>query len=224
MIITLDGPSASGKTTVAELVAADLGYHCLKTGEMYRAVGLEAHRQRLPLDRVDAVIQIAESINLSFDWTRARPTLLIDGYAPLGLLDLPEITEAAKLVSEIPQVRLALVKRQQQIGRDWPNLVAEGRDQGSFVFPDAPHKFYLTATDDCRAKRRQEKWLVDGIVQDLEEVRRTIAARDAHDRQTLERMGLEVIPAGAMVIDSTQIPSAREVADLIVSSVKAKRI
>ena len=164
MIITIDGPSASGKTSVAELVARELGYHCLKTGEMYRAVGLEAARQRVPLSNEAAIIQIAETINLSFDWGHSKPTLLIDGYAPLGLLDLPEITEAAKRVSELPRVRLALVSRQQQIGRDWPNLVAEGRDQGSFVFPDAPFKFYLTANDDIRAHRRQAKWLQDGII------------------------------------------------------------
>lgn len=221
MIITIDGPSASGKTSVAEMVARELGYHCLKTGEMYRAVGLEAARHRVPFANLEGIIQIAETINLSFDWAHSKPTLLIDGYAPLGLLDLPEITEAAKLVSEQPRVRLALVKRQQQIGRDWPNLVAEGRDQGSFVFPDAPFKFYLTAKDEVRARRRQAMWLADGIVQDVDEVLATIASRDAHDRQTLERMNLPVVPTGAEVIDSTNISTAEEVARFIIEKVKA---
>lgn len=220
MIITIDGPAASGKTSVAYGVARALGWQCLNTGMMYRAVALEALRTKTSPDDAAAVIQLAQAVKLEFDWDAESPELTLNGYKPLALLDLSDVSDAAKRVSSVQGVREALVEQQRRIALEKGNVVAEGRDQGSIVFRDAPFKFYLTADTRVRAERRQRQLFSRGIITDVELLEQELIRRDEQDRHTLASLGVEMTPDGATVIDSTGMTGEKEAIDLIVTTVR----
>ncbi|HTW94759.1 MAG TPA: (d)CMP kinase, partial [Tepidisphaeraceae bacterium] len=154
MIITIDGPAGTGKSSVAHEVAQRLGFDFLDTGAMYRAVALAALRTQTPINNESAIAALARRTNLDFDWSDHPPRLLLDGQ-PVGPdLRGHQTTEASSVIAANPGVREELVGRQRQFGFDRPNLVTEGRDQGTVVFPGAQLKFYLDATPQERARRR----------------------------------------------------------------------
>src|SRR6476646_10121592 len=137
MIITIDGPAGTGKSTVARVVAEQLGFDFLDTGAMYRAVGLEALRRNANLEDSRELAFIAKHCRVTFDFSQSPPTILLNS-EPVGhLLRGSDATRAASYVAAIPAVRAQLVEEQQTIGRTRQNLVTEGRDQGTVVFPDA---------------------------------------------------------------------------------------
>ena len=140
MIITIDGPAGTGKSSVAHAVAERLGYDFLDTGAMYRAIGLEALRRRADLADGRELAYLAKHARVEFDWSKHPPGVLLNG-EPVGhLLRGGEATKAASHVAVVPAIREVLVAEQQRIGRQRPNLVTEGRDQGTVVFPDAELK------------------------------------------------------------------------------------
>lgn len=203
-IITLDGPAGAGKSTVARLVAARLGFRFLDTGAMYRAVALKAAREGLA-DPADVARMIRRT---ALDVDESRVT--VDGEDVTAALRGPEVTASVRPIADSPECRRELVRLQREVGRAG-GLVTEGRDQGSVVFPDAEHKFYLDASLEVRARRRQAD---DGGP--LEAVRWSIERRDAEDRA--RPVGGLVRPEGAAVIDTSNL-TLREVVDRILAAI-----
>ena len=167
MIITIDGPAGTGKSSVAQAVARRLSFDFLDTGAMYRAVGLAAVRRGAGLQDPRDLAFVAKHARVEFDWSKAPPGVLLNG-EPVGhLLRGSEATTAASHVATVPSIREQLVRQQRQIGLERPNLVTEGRDQGTVVFPDATLKFYLDATPAERARRRAAQLRARGEIVDL---------------------------------------------------------
>ena len=219
MIITIDGPAGTGKSTVAQAVAERLGFDFLDTGAMYRAVGLAALRHNADLNNARELAFIAEHCRIEFDY-RTRPPGVLLNDQPVGhLLRGKDATAAASYVSVVPAIREMLVRQQQEIGQRWPNLVTEGRDQGTVVFPDAALKFFLDATPHERAKRRMAQLRSRGEIVDFQEILTGIIARDERDRN--RPIGALRPAADADVIDTTAL-TLEQVIDLIVARAQAK--
>jgi cytidylate kinase len=220
MIVTLDGPAGTGKSTVARRVAEAVGYDFLDTGAMYRAIGLEALRRECDLDDARELAWVAGLCRLDFDWQQQPPALMLNGEDVTGRLRGAEPTRAASFVAAVAAVREKLVAEQQRIGREHPQLVTEGRDQGSVVFPSAELKFFLDADPAERAQRRADQLRARGEVVDVDAIRRDMEERDHRDRN---REVAPLKPAeGAEVIDTTSL-TLDEVTDLIVNKVRARR-
>jgi cytidylate kinase len=203
MVITIDGPAGTGKSTVAQTVAKQLGFDFLDTGAMYRAIGLAALRRHTDLEDVRELAFVARHSRIEFDWSRHPPTVMLNGELVGHLLRGGDATRAASYVAIIPAIREQLVEQQRQIGRERANLVTEGRDQGSVVFPDAEFKFYLDATPAERARRRVAQLRSRGEIVDAALVLEDIVARDRRDAS--RRVGPLAVPKDARVIDSTEL-------------------
>ena len=214
MIITIDGPAGTGKSTVARAVADRLGYDFLDTGAMYRAVGLEAVRRQANLEDARELSYIAKHVRIEFDWSQHPPGVLLNDEPVAHLLRGGEATRAASYVAAVPAVRELLVRQQRQIGASRTDLVTEGRDQGSVVFPDAGLKFFLDASPAERARRRVAQLRHRGEIVDYGEVLKQIVARDTRDSS--RSVGPLVVPKDAEVIDTTKL-TEDEVVDRIVS-------
>jgi CMP/dCMP kinase len=220
MIITIDGPAGTGKSTVAHSVAQDLGFDFLDTGAMYRAIGLAALRRRTDMEDAREVTYVARLAKITFDFSTQPPGVSLNG-EPVGhLLRGGEATRAASFVAIVPAVRELLVRQQQEIGASRPNLVTEGRDQGTVVFPHADLKFYLDATPIERARRRANQLRARGEVVDIAQLQKQIMDRDTRDAK--RAVGPLVIPKDAEVIDTTSL-SLPEVVDRIVSRARQRR-
>ncbi|MCC6238946.1 MAG: (d)CMP kinase [Phycisphaerales bacterium] len=218
MIITIDGPAGTGKSTVAQRVARELGFDFLDTGAMYRSVGLEALRQNIDLEDASQLERLTRDCHIEFNWSTQPPQILLNAQPVESLLRSPEVTRAASYIATVPAVRQLLVQQQQRIGHQRPNLVSEGRDQGSVVFPDAQRKFYLDATPHERAQRRVNQLRQQGKTADVDEVLRQILDRDERDRN--RRAGPLVAAPGSTIIDTTHL-SLQEVVQEITRMVRA---
>jgi len=220
MVITIDGPAGTGKSTVSREVANRLGFDFLDTGAMYRAVGLAVLRRGVDFHNVREMEFVAKHCRVDFDWGRKPPGVLLND-EPVGhLLRGKEATDAAKYVAQVPAIRHKLVEEQRKIGREHGNLVTEGRDQGSVVFPDARFKFFLTASPEERARRRARELRARGEIVDEREILEQIVERDEKDQS--RSVGPLAIPPGAVVIDTTQL-SMDEVVNRIVEAVRGAR-
>jgi cytidylate kinase len=217
MVITIDGPAGTGKSTVAQIVATRLGFDFLDTGAMYRAIGLAALRREAKMDDPRELAFIAKHARIEFDWSRKPPGVLLNG-EPVGhMLRGIEATRAASFIAVVPAIREMMVEQQRQIGRERGNIVTEGRDQGSVVFPDAKFKFYLDATPAERARRRVAQLRSRGEIVDYHEILREIEARDQRDKG--RAVGPLAVPADARVIDTTNM-SQEQVIDAIIAQVQ----
>ncbi len=213
--IAIDGPVASGKTTVGRIVAKKLGFRFLDTGWMYRAVahaGLSAH---LNLHDQKEMSGLAERLTMRLLQTESGERLLIDGRDVTDLLFEPQVDQGASTVAAIPGVRRALVYQQRVIAEDGP-IVMTGRDIGTVVLPDAPLKIYLDASAETRAVRRFEERKDTPHSPTYEEVLDSLIARDRMDS---ERSDSPLKPAdGAVTIDTDSLDAcetARRIIDLI---------
>jgi CMP/dCMP kinase len=214
MIITIDGPAGTGKSSVALAVAEGLGFDFLDTGAMYRAIGVAALRKQINLEDSRELAFVARHTRIEYDWSKHPPGVLMNGEPVAHLLRGAEATRAASYVAGVPAIRQVLVKQQQQIGRSRPNLVTEGRDQGTVVFPDAELKFYLDATPAERARRRVQQLRARGEIVDYQEILNQIESRDQRDKS--RRVGPLAVAADAKVVDTTRM-SQSDVIDLMVS-------
>jgi cytidylate kinase len=198
MIVTIDGPAGAGKSSTARLLARRLGFEFLDTGAMYRAVTLAGLRARLDLTDQDALAHLMDTLTITLPTGR----VLLGDEDVSDAIRTAEVTAASGAVASSPVVRRRLVESQRTIaaGR---NMVCEGRDQGTVVFPDAICKFFLVANPEERARRRQGEMQKRGERISWEEVLRAQQARDQRDLSRV--LGPMVPAADAVLLDSTQL-------------------
>jgi CMP/dCMP kinase len=208
MIVTIDGPAGSGKSTVAKLLAARLSVRFLDTGAMYRAIACSVLNSEVSETDEIAVAEIAESVQLEFQ----GETLCLNGKDVSEQIRTPQVTAISSIVAANPAVRNRLVQLQRQVGQQG-SLVTEGRDQGSVVFPGAEHKFFLTASVDARARRRHRELIAGGSSLTLETVKTQLAQRDERDEN---RAHAPMKPAAdAVTIDTSGMSIAQVVEHLV---------
>jgi cytidylate kinase len=221
MIITIDGPAGTGKSTVARVVAEQLGFDFLDTGAMYRAVGFEALRRNANLEDPRELAFIAKHCRITFDFSQSPPAVLLND-EPVGhLLRGSEATRAASYVATVGAIRAQLVEEQQAIGRERPNLVTEGRDQGTVVFPEAQLKFYLDASPQERARRRVKQLRDRGEMVDYNQILSEIVSRDQRDSS--RTVGPLAVPRDAQVIDTTLMSQDQVIARIVALARKLQR-
>lgn len=180
-VITIDGPSGAGKGTISRIVAKKLGFHYLDSGALYRLLGIASQRHNLKLSSVSGLAALAEHMDVSFETTRhGNFTIHLEGEDVTRQLRTEETGALASEVAKFPEVRAALLKRQQAFARD-PGLVADGRDMGTAVFPDAPVKLFLTASAEERAARRYKELLEKGESVSLPALVEQVRSRDERD-------------------------------------------
>ncbi|WP_084621459.1 (d)CMP kinase [Luteibacter yeojuensis] len=204
-VLTIDGPSGSGKGTISRLVADQLGWRMLDSGALYRAVGYAAGAAGIDLSDVDAVTRCAQTVKIRFQPSQdgGETHVLVNGHDATDELRTETAGAAASAIAVIPSVRQALVDLQLAF-RKAPGLVADGRDMGTVIFPDAPFKVFLTASAAERAKRRYKQLKDKGLSVTLAGLQREIEARDERDAS---RPVAPLKPAtGAVVIDTTGMP------------------
>ncbi len=218
MIVTIDGPAGSGKSTAARELALRLGAAYLDTGAMYRAVALRALRQGADLDDADAMTRQAREASLRLESQADATRVTLDGEDVSTEIRTMRVTQATPYVARVPGVRDALIAKQRQIGAELGNFVAEGRDQGSTVFPEADVKFFLDATLEKRAERRYRELRDDGEAVDYEQVLEDLRQRDGNDRS---RWAPLLVPGGAVRIDTTAM-DVTQMVDLLEHEVKRR--
>jgi cytidylate kinase len=207
-VIAIDGPSASGKGTIAAAVARHLGFHYLDSGALYRIVGLIAGERGANLDNDSEISSISLNLNINFD----NDKVWVDGREVSDLIRGEVAGAAASRVAALPGVRAALMTLQHGFRRA-PGLVADGRDMGSVVFPDAGLKIYLTATPEERAQRRYNQLMEKGLGASMAALLQDIRDRDHRDSNRAAAPLLKC--ADAMEIDTTGIPVAAVVAKVL---------
>ncbi len=213
MIVAIDGPSGVGKSTVAKLIAARLGYTYLDSGALYRAVAWKALQAGADPKAPDAIRRLCDETRLRISPAgEGEMAVEVDGRVLRGELRTPEVSRAASQVAAMPAIRAWLLPVQQDFGRrpGIRGLVAEGRDMGTRVFPGAPAKFFLEADADERARRRHEELTAAGRKGDLADTRRELELRDGRDR-TRESAPLVAAP------DAEQIDTSRLTIDEVVA-------
>ena len=219
LIITIDGPAASGKSTVARLLARKLDASFLDTGAMYRAVTLAAMRAGIDLNDEQKLLDIMRKCEFQFSISAGEVTVHIDNADVTEQIRSPEVTANARYIAAAPRVREKLVQMQRQFAADHDKIVTEGRDQGTVAFDDADIKFYLTADSNERAKRRQAELQAKGIDEKLNQIQEAIEKRDESDR---ERTVGPLKPAeDAIVVDTTNM-SIEQVVEKLAGYVKEK--
>jgi cytidylate kinase len=216
MIVTIDGPAGAGKSTAAKRLAARLGYRFLDTGAMYRSVVLAAMRRGVSLDDEAAVASIANSITIEVSERR----VLVDGDDVTEAIRSGQVTAALKYASENVAVRRRLVELQRKAAQGG-NIVTEGRDQGTVVFPDAGCKLFLTASPVERAKRRQQDMLRRGETLALELV---LDQQSERDRRDSERIVGPLLKAADAIEVNTDGLSLDEVVDRLEAHVRQAEI
>ncbi|MFQ6035126.1 MAG: (d)CMP kinase [Sedimentisphaerales bacterium] len=203
MVITIDGPAASGKSTVAKLVAEKLGASFLDTGAMYRAVTLAAIEAKVDMHNEEKLLEIMQTTDFQFLERDGQMAVFIDGVDVTEQIRQPRVTASARHIASKASLRAKLVEMQRQFAKGAKKIVTEGRDQGTVAFPDADIKFYLMADIAVRAKRRQAELRAKGLDVNLEQIQWTIEHRDKSDRS---RAVGKLMPAhDAIVIDTTDL-------------------
>lgn len=215
-VIAIDGPGGSGKGTIAMLVAEHLDWHFLDSGALYRLVAVAAIDRGITSDQADLLGSLAENLDVNFGISNEGMVVLLDGNYITGRLRSESVSVFASRIAVIPAVRASLVQRQRAF-RKPPGLVADGRDMGTVIFPDAILKIFLTASAEARAERRYKQLKEKGESVNLTRLFRDIKNRDERDSN---RAISPLRPApDAHVIDSTEL-SINEVLQKIQSLIE----
>ena len=212
LIIAIDGPVGSGKSTVARRVAEMLGYIHLDSGAMYRAVAWKALSEHVPLDSPERLAALASSLRVDLAPRNGKQHVILDGEDITDWIRTPEVSHAASMVAVVPGVRHPLVSEQRRAGAQG-GVVMEGRDIGSVVFPHADLKIYLDASPEARAERRWQELHEKGEASDPLIVLAGVLERDRRDRE--RKVSPLVRAADAVIVDNTAM-DAEETARVIV--------
>lgn len=216
LVIAIDGPAGSGKSTVSKRLAKKLGLLYIDTGAMYRALTLKAIRERIDLEDEDSLISLAHSTKIDLEEADGGLKVYLDGEDVANLIRTPELTSKVKYIACVPGVRHEMVKLQRSIGEKH-GAVLEGRDIGTVVFPDADYKFYLDADVEERARRRHKELAELGQKVRLDEIKKDVVTRDESDMK--RSVGALKKAEGATLIDTTKL-SIDKVVDTIISYIK----
>ena len=217
LIITIDGPAGSGKTSAARGLAESLGLSVLDTGAMYRTAALITLREGIDPTDGAVIAQRVAKLGIEIDFSATPPRVRLGGELVGDSIRSRDVEAIVSKVAAQPEVRTALVAAQRNIAHQHPRLVTEGRDQGSVVFPDAAVRFFLTASTDNRTERRSAEVKAKGGDVDVSEVRSGIEQRDHLD--TSRPDGPLVRPKGAIEIDTDNL-SLEEVVDRLRAEVE----
>ncbi len=218
IIITIDGPAGSGKSTTARKLAARLGIPYLDTGAMYRVVTLAALNDRVDLRDETALTHLAESDRWQLDVGPTHIRVTLDGQDVSEEIRGMRVSDNTRHIARVADVRRALIERQRRIGRLGAGLVTEGRDQGTAAFPDADAKFFLDAAIEKRAERRFHELLADGEDVSFTDVLRNLAERDETD--SARHVGPLRRPDDAVALDTTHL-TTHDVIEQIVQRLAA---
>jgi cytidylate kinase len=213
LVITIDGPAASGKSTAARLLAEKLGASFLDTGAMYRAVTLAATQAGVDMSDEDELLGVMEASEFQFSLKDDKMVVCIDGIDVTEQIRQPQITANARHIASSPKAREKLVQMQRRFAAGREKIVTEGRDQGTVAFSDADIKFYLTADSIERARRRQAELRAKGGDESLEQIQKAIEERDKSDEN---RTVGPLRPAeDAIVVDTTDLTIEQVVEKLL---------
>jgi cytidylate kinase len=216
-VLAIDGPGGAGKGTICQLVAKKLGWHLLDSGALYRLTALAASKHGVELDNEDSVAVLAKHLDVQFiPQDEGLVHTILEGEDVSTDIRTEQVGSMASKVASLPAVRQALLERQRDFAQA-PGVVADGRDMGTVVFPDAPVKIYLTASAEERAKRRFLQLQEKGMDSDIEVILRDIQERDDRD------MNREIAPlkpaVDSLVVESTNM-SIEQVLDVVMTELK----
>lgn len=201
-IITVDGPSGAGKGTLCQLIAQELSWHLLDSGALYRLVALAANNRNISESDSQGLAKLAQGLDVQFKAEKNRVEIVLESELVTEAIRTEKIGMSASKIAAIPEVRAALLQRQRDFAQA-PGLVADGRDMGTVVFPNAALKIFLDASAEERASRRYKQLINKGVGASLQEILTDVKSRDAQDR------GRAVAPLAAakdaVVIDSTNM-------------------
>ena len=220
MIVAVDGPAGSGKGTVTKKIEEKLGFLNLDTGATYRCVALQTLREGIKLENEDEIVKIANDIDIKIDNKGKKDVILLNGEDVSKEIRTKEVTSIVSQVSSIIPVREKMVEVQRKLAHG-KNVIVEGRDIGTVVFPNADIKIYLDASEEIRAKRRYEENKQNGIDTTYEEVLENVKMRDYNDMH--KKFGALKKADDAIVIDSSNLTIdevTKKIEDIIKSKIK----
>jgi cytidylate kinase len=219
LVITIDGPAASGKSTVARLLAERIGISLLDNGAMYRAVTLAAMEAGIDLRDEDQLLTVLQKRQFRFDDCEGIIIAYLDGLDVTEQIRQPDVTAKARHIASAAAIRIKLVEMQRQYAAGRQKVITEGRDQGTVAFPQADIKFYLTADVNVRAQRRYSELKTKGKKESLEDVQKAIDNRDKSDQS--RQVGPLKPADDAVVVDTTAL-TLEQVVEKLFGFVKEK--